>query len=79
VSTDFLIRSGAKGAHLFKLTPKMTAETVARSAWRAFRRGRRLVVPGASARLSAFGGAYLPHLITLPLVARLQRRRRERP
>lgn len=77
VSTDFLIRSGAKRAHLFKLVPKMTAETVAKSAWRAFRRGRRLIVPGAAASLSAFGGAYLPHVVTLPLVARLQRRRRD--
>src|SRR5215213_590865 len=76
VSTDFLIRSGAKQANLFKLVPKMTAEGVAKSGWRAFRRGRRLVVPGVAATLSALSAAYFPHAVTLPVVARLQRRRR---
>jgi uncharacterized protein len=76
VSTDFLIRSGVKNAHLFKLTPKMTAERVAEIGWRAFKRGRRLVVPGASASFSALCAAYIPHVVTLPVVARLQQRRR---
>ena len=76
VSTDFLIRSGAKQAHMFKLVPKMTAERVAISAWRAFKRGRRLVVPGVSAGFSALSAAYLPHRLTLPVVALLQSRRR---
>ena len=43
---------------------------------RAFRRGRRLVVPGVAATLSALSAAYFPHAVTLPVVARLQRRRR---
>jgi uncharacterized protein len=77
VSTEFLTRSGAKRAHMFKLVPKMTAERVAISGWRAFKRGRRIVVPGASASLSAWGAAYMPHMLTLPVVALLQSRRRE--
>ena len=76
VSTEFLKRSGAKGAHLFKLVPKMTAARVAAIGWRAFRRGRRLVVPGTTASLSALSAAYFPHVLTLPVVARLQRSRR---
>jgi uncharacterized protein len=76
VSTDFLVRSGAKQAHMFKLVPKMTAERVAISAWRAFKRGRRLVVPGVSAGFSALSAAYLPHRLTLPVVALMQTRRR---
>jgi short-subunit dehydrogenase len=76
VATDFLRRSGAKGVRLFKMVPKMTAEGVAKSGWRAFKRGRRLVVPGASASLSAIASAYLPHPLLLPVVARLQLRRK---
>jgi short-subunit dehydrogenase len=76
VSTEFLTRSGAKQAYLFKIGPKMTAERVARSGWRAFKRGRRLVVPGVAASLSALSAAYIPHAVTLPVLARLHRRRR---
>jgi len=76
VATDFLRRSGAKGVRLFKMVPKMTAEGVAKIGWRAFKRGRRLVVPGASASFSALCAAYIPHVVTLPVVARLQQRRR---
>jgi short-subunit dehydrogenase len=76
VATDFLKRSGARGVRMFKMVPKMTAERVAAIGWRAFRRGRRLVVPGASAIFSALSAAYLPHVVTLPVVAHLQSRRR---
>lgn len=75
VATKFLARAGAGRAGLFKILPKVTAEMVAKSAWRGFRQGRRMVVPGAIASLSAYVGAYLPHALTLPAVARLQRGR----
>ncbi|MDQ4136258.1 MAG: SDR family NAD(P)-dependent oxidoreductase, partial [Pseudomonadota bacterium] len=75
VSTPFLTRSGVKNAYLFKIGPKMTAERVAQSGWQGFKRGRRLVVPGLAASLSALSAAYIPHAVTLPVLARLHRRR----
>ena len=75
VATKFLARAGAGRARLFKLLPKVTAEMVAQSAWRGFKRGRRMVVPGLLASLSAFTGTHLPRALTLPLIARLQRGR----
>lgn len=75
VATEFLNRAGAGRAQLFKLLPKMTAEAVAQRAWRAFKRGRRMVVPGPLASFSALTGTHLPHTLTLPLIARLQRDR----
>jgi short-subunit dehydrogenase len=75
VATGFLAKADAGGVRLFKLLPKRTAEQVARSAWDGFKRGRRMVTPGFLAAFSAFCSAHLPHALTLPLVARLQRRR----
>jgi short-subunit dehydrogenase len=74
VSTEFLERSGAGRATLFKVLPKVDADYVAERAWRGFRSGRRLVVPGLSAKLVALAAAFLPSAVTLPLVGRLQRR-----
>ena len=78
VATEFLKHSGARRARLFKVIPKVTPEMVARSAWRSFKQGRRLVIPGFTASLSALAGAHLPHMFTLPLTARLQRPRPNR-
>lgn len=74
VETEFLDRSGAGRAMLFKVLPRANAVAVAESAWRGFRRGRRLVVPGVSAKLTAFAASILPTAVLLPLIARLQRR-----
>lgn len=74
VATDFLETSGAGRATLFKLLPKLTADHVAESAWRAFKARRRLVIPGLTAKLAAFTASLLPSAILLPLVGRLQRR-----
>lgn len=77
VATNFLAKAGARGARMFKAMPKMTAERVARAAWRGFKRGRRVVVPGVMASLTAVAATHFPHALTLPVVARLQRRRAE--
>lgn len=74
VETEFLDRSGAGRAMLFKVLPRADAVDVAESAWRAFKAGRRLVVPGVSAKLTAFLASVLPTAILLPLIGRLQRR-----
>lgn len=74
VATEFLEKSGAGRTLLFKVLPKLNAEYVAERAWRGFKSGRRLVVPGISAKLSAFTASLLPTALLLPLLGRLQRR-----
>lgn len=74
VSTDFLETSGAGRAALFKILPKLNSEYVAERAWSGFKSGRRLVVPGISAKVVAFTARLLPSVLLLPLVGRLQRR-----
>lgn len=74
VATEFLKRSGADRVRLFKVLPKVDADYVAERAWRGFKSGRRLVVPGLSAKLAAFAAAWVPSALMLPLIGRLQRR-----
>ena len=74
VSTEFLERSGANRAALFKVLPKVDSHYVAERAWRGFKSGRRLVIPGISAKLAIVVTSLLPSAILLPLIGRLQRR-----
>ncbi|QFY59982.1 SDR family NAD(P)-dependent oxidoreductase [Rhizobium grahamii] len=74
-ATDFLDSSGAGRATLFKILPKLSADYVAEQAWRGFRSGRRLVVPGVSAKVLIVIATVLPNSLLLPLVSRLQRRK----
>jgi short-subunit dehydrogenase len=75
VATEFLDRAGISRVALFNILPRLTPEYVAECAWRGFRFRRRLVIPGISARLTAFATSILPSGILLPLIGRLQRRR----
>ncbi|MBB3309407.1 hypothetical protein FHT78_001136 [Rhizobium sp. BK196] len=77
VSTDFLEKSGADRAALFKVLPKLKADYVAERAWRGFKSGRSLVVPGFSAKLTAFIARVLPSAAALRLIGRVQRRSRD--
>lgn len=74
VETEFLARSGAGRAALFKILPRLTSDFVAERAWRGFKAGRRLVIPGTSAKLAALTASVLPSAILLPLIHRLQHR-----
>ncbi|THK39427.1 SDR family NAD(P)-dependent oxidoreductase [Ensifer sp. MPMI2T] len=74
VSTEFLEKSGANRAALFKILPKVDSEYVAERAWRGFKAGRRLVIPGISARLAILVAGLLPSAALLPLIGRLQLR-----
>ena len=74
VETEFLDRSGAGRAMLFKVLPRLDADRVAERAWQGFRSGRRLVVPGASAKIVALAARLLPSALMVPLIGRLQRR-----
>ncbi len=79
VSTGFFSRAtaGAKKPSLFKLLPGTSAEYVADAGWRAFRAGRRKVIPGWTNRLTVTALSLLPDAVTLPVVARLQAARRK--
>jgi short-subunit dehydrogenase len=74
VATEFLERSGANRAPLFKILPKLNSEYVAKRAWSGFKSRRRLVVPSLSAKLVALAAVLIPHGLMLPIIARLQRR-----
>lgn len=74
VATEFLELSGAGKSMLFKVLPRLDADYVAERAWRGFRAGRRLVIPGLSAKLTALASSVVPSTLMLPLIARLQRR-----
>jgi len=77
VSTEFLERSGANRAALFKVLPKLDSEYVAECAWRGFKKRRRLVIPGLSSKLAIALTALVPSAMLLPLIARLQRRSKD--
>lgn len=57
---------------LRKTFPAQKAHDVARIGWRAFRNGRRAVIPSLSSRVVAGFARILPHRIMLPVVERLQ-------
>ena len=58
---------------LFRFLPKLDPEDVAERAWRGFKSGRRLVVPGFSSKLAVLAAALLPSAAMLPLIGKLQR------
>jgi short-subunit dehydrogenase len=72
VRTRFLDRAGAGTAGLFRILPELDADDVAEQAWRGFKAGKRLVVPGISAKLTTFAASLIPSAAMLPLVGRLQ-------
>lgn len=73
VETGFFQWAGTRHARLFHILPRIAPETVAERAWRGFRNGRRLVVPGISTKLIVLASAVLPSAAMLPLIGRLQR------
>lgn len=74
VDTAFHEEMGADGA-LYRLAlPSMTADSVARSAYRNFMFGTRVIVPGISNIFFYVALRILPHTITVPLVYWLLRR-----
>ncbi len=74
VETGFLHGRGIKDLPLFKYMPTLSAEDVAEKAWRGFRRGRRLVVPGITSKLAALVMSLVPLRISLPVINRVQTR-----
>lgn len=77
VSTEFLATSGANRVALFKILPKLESGYVAEKAWRGFKTGRRLVIPGIASKLTILLATVVPSAIMLPLIGRLQRRSKD--
>ncbi|MEW9805436.1 SEC-C metal-binding domain-containing protein, partial [Mesorhizobium sp. ZMM04-5] len=57
--------------------PDLTADEVAASAWRGFRRGKRMVVPGLASKAAALLTWLVPTGLILPKVASVQKRKND--
>jgi uncharacterized protein len=60
---------------LYKLMPHAEAPKIAEAGWRAFRAGKRLVIPGLANRVIVWISALLPEAALLYLISLLQRMR----
>ena len=63
VLTEFQARAGLKLSGYLRLLPLVSAERVARLAYRGFRRGQRVVIPGPFNRISAITARLSPHAV----------------
>ena len=73
VRTPFYEKAGVKATPLFWLLPNLGAQGVAERAWQGFKAGRRLVVPGFSAKLAVLAASLSPSSAMLALIGKLQR------
>ncbi len=74
VNTRFHAEMQAEGTPYRLLLPPMSPQAVARSAYRGFCLGRRVVVPGPIAPLLMLGARALPHPLLVPITGLLLRR-----
>jgi short-subunit dehydrogenase len=71
-ATDFFTVAGARHSVIARrLRRMMPADRVAQIGYRALAAGRRVVITGATNRLSALAGRYAPHWVTLPVTKHL--------
>lgn len=77
VDTEFFERAGARGGKAPGGSKMLPVKVVAEAGYRGLMKGRRVVVPGVRDRLIAMVSPFLPHALTLPLIARLQMKRRK--
>jgi short-subunit dehydrogenase len=68
VDTAFHGKMGAERSLYRLLLPSMTPDRVARSAYRGFIFGQRVIVPGIFNTVSLFALKILPHIITVPIM-----------
>lgn len=71
VDTRFHRAMQADDALYRTVLPSLSAEAVARSAYRGFMLGRTVVVPGLLPTIAAVSVKLLPHLLTVPIVGAL--------
>jgi uncharacterized protein len=75
VRTDFFRRANAHETLLSKFVSRLDAPDVARAGWRAFKAGRREVMPGLLNRVLATGMMIMPRSVVLWLSEFLLRRK----
>jgi short-subunit dehydrogenase len=71
VETSFHAGMGAESSLYRSLLPAQTPAAVARSAYRGFMLGRRVIVPGLLPTLGSLALRFLPHAIVVPVVGTL--------
>ncbi len=69
VNTSFHAAMGAENARYRSILPAQSPEAVARSAYRGFLLGQRVIVPGLFNRLAFVFLRFLPHPVTVPVMA----------
>lgn len=72
VKSGFQEASAMKGSLLLKVSPMMTPKKVARAGYRAFAKGKRVIVPGLFNKMMPVMGRLSPKSMTMALVKRLQ-------
>jgi short-subunit dehydrogenase len=76
VRTAFFQRCALGETWLFKLAPRANADQTARAGWRAFKAGRRRVIPGLMNRVIVCACLLIPDVILLWLISKMQRPKR---
>lgn len=74
--TEFVDAAGMDGVAIFDTPAVMTATAVAEAGYLATLRGKRLAVPGWLNKLGAATAPFVPRFLLLPIVRRLQAKRR---
>jgi hypothetical protein len=75
VATDFHARMGGQSAYYAQLAKLSSADRVARAAYRGYRWGLRVIVPGPVYRLLAVLVRFIPHPLLLPLIGWMLKQR----
>lgn len=74
VDTEFHRNMGAERSLYRMIVPSMSADRVARSAYRGFMFGQRVIVPGIFNTAFVVALKILPHIVTVPMMRALLRR-----
>ena len=74
VRTEFFERCDVGTTRISKLYPRMDADVVAKAGWRAFRQGRRMIIPGGANKVIAALLRLTPEVVTLNVLRVLQSR-----
>ena len=78
IHTGFHRSMGAEASYYLRLLPTMKPHNVAKSAWRAYMWGQRVIIPGIVNRILALSMRLTPHPIVVPIVGWLLKRRNQK-
>jgi uncharacterized protein len=72
-ATGLHVKAGAENSRYVMLLPVMSAEELSRIAYREFKRGKKIIVPGWSNRLGVVVRRFVPDLLLVPFMGLLFR------